>query len=99
MLPVGEPATPALVNNNQTLARNVFRMIISAISWLHERNVHRDIRWDNIILHNNSAVLIDFGTAIDIRKKTGDVPYEGGYICGPPRLLSDLDALYSGGGR
>jgi hypothetical protein len=95
MEPVGEPAIPALFNSNQYLARAVFQEIFSAIIWLHERNiVHRDIRWDNIVLHEDSAVLIDFGTAIDIGKTTWDVQYEGGYICCPPRLLRNLNALY-----
>ncbi len=95
MEPVGEPALPSVFNSNQSLARDVCREILSAIIWLHERNiVHRDIRWDNIVLHEDSAVLIDFGTAIDIGKITCDVQYEGGYICCPPRLLCNLNALY-----
>ncbi|KAF8539197.1 hypothetical protein BDD12DRAFT_839034 [Trichophaea hybrida] len=98
MLPSGEPAKPALLNTNQALAQKVFREILSAISWLHEQHiVHRDIRWDNIVLHEDSAALIDFGTAIDVSNPSLNVTYEGGYICCPPRLLfgRDLDAPYT----
>lgn len=38
--------------------------------------------------------LIDFGRAIDIQKIIRDVPYIGGWICCPLRLLCELDTPY-----
>ena len=88
MLPCHEAAKPDILNTNQDLTQKVCNKILSAIFWLHEQHfVHRDIRWDNIVLHNGSAVLIDFCSAIGIASLPSKVEYHGGYVCCPPRLL------------
>lgn len=69
--------------------------LLDALEWLHTHQiVHRDVRLDNIVWDITHAVLIDFGTAIDIHG-TSDVAYHGGYLCCPPRLLGNLDGEYT----
>ncbi|KAA8906867.1 hypothetical protein FN846DRAFT_890009 [Sphaerosporella brunnea] len=94
MTPVGQKIVPRNLNNDQKVAQAVLSDVLSAISWLHEHNiVHRDIRWDNVILNDSRAVLADLGTAVTL--PCSDVNYRGGFICCPPRLLSDVAAPYT----
>ncbi|KAA8894818.1 kinase-like domain-containing protein [Sphaerosporella brunnea] len=94
MLPVGKPVDMVLLNNNGLMARQVTADVFSAMTWLHEHNiVHRDIRWGNIILHNGHGVLIDFGSAVVL--PTPPIPYEGGFLCCPPRILPSITQPYT----
>ncbi|KAA8894079.1 hypothetical protein FN846DRAFT_913285 [Sphaerosporella brunnea] len=69
MLPVGCPIIPAVFNRNPTLARAVLSDVWDALGWLHGHGiVHRDVRWDNIVTHNDRGVLIDIGSAIEATK-------------------------------
>lgn len=39
--------------------------VLSALEWLHNHGiVHRDVRWDNVIYHEDRAILIDLGAAV-----------------------------------
>jgi len=81
-------------------ARRVLHQLVSAVHFMHSRNViHRDIKPENIILENsqyNSKVkLIDFGFAVlttdkSVRKQA--------YVCGTPGYLAPeviSDTLYT----
>jgi serine/threonine protein kinase len=51
---------------------SVFRGILSALTRLHEIQViHRDIKCNNIVVQNNVAKLIDFGSACECNTGTG----------------------------
>lgn len=43
---------------------HLFRQIIAGVECLHQHSVsHRDIKLDNVMLHNGTPVLMDFGSA------------------------------------
>ncbi|KAA8894702.1 hypothetical protein FN846DRAFT_912596 [Sphaerosporella brunnea] len=96
MLPCGVPADPDDLNGWPTRARCVLNDVWSALMWLHKHDIlHRDIRWDNIVLYGTRAVIVDYGGGIDLGELAGDATdYVGGFICCPPRLLGDLQRPY-----
>lgn len=58
---------------NEVKAANIIQQILSAISYLHDRNIcHRDIKAENILLEEIGDIcnikLIDFGTATFFEK-------------------------------
>ncbi|KAA8902290.1 hypothetical protein FN846DRAFT_891524 [Sphaerosporella brunnea] len=94
MLPVAQPVDTVLLNNNGFMARTVTSDVLSAMTWLHERGiVHRDIRWDNIMMHSEHGLLVDFGAAVFL--PTPPVSYQGGFACCPPRVLPVIDRPYT----
>lgn len=43
----------------------ILKDVLSALEWLHNHEiVHRDVRWDNVIYHEDRAILIDLGAAV-----------------------------------
>jgi serine/threonine protein kinase len=81
-----------------SVSRSLIYGLLDGLEWLHShRIVHRDIRLANVIINNgDEAVIIDFQTAVDL-DMAEDIPYLGGRICWPRRLLSsnDKDKLYT----
>lgn len=59
---------------HEGIARYYFTQLVSAVEYLHSRNVaHRDIKLDNILLDDNfQLMLIDFGFAEECRAKTSE---------------------------
>lgn len=59
---------------HEGIARYYFMQLISAVEYLHSRNVaHRDLKLDNILLDDNfQLMLIDFGFAEECRSKTSE---------------------------
>lgn len=89
--PVGIQLEPTMSLNPQQ-ARGILNDITSAVQWLHLRHIiHRDIRCENIVLHNSRAILIDFDLAFFL---LWSVPttYSGGHICIPPTHLKGIIA-------
>lgn len=70
--------------------------VLDALQWLHTQHIiHRDVRLGNIIWDIDHAVLIDLGAAIDVADRgESNILFCGGYVCCPPRLIGQLNALY-----
>lgn len=78
----------------QTKARKILREMLESLKWLHgNRIIHRDVRWDNIVVpFGGQAVLIDFGAAVIDNGSMCD--YNGGIVCAPTRVIGDPDRRY-----
>lgn len=56
---------------HEGIARYYFHQLVSAVEYMHSKNVaHRDIKLDNILIDDNyQLILIDFGFAEEVRAK------------------------------
>lgn len=75
--------------------RKILYDVLQALKWLHLQHIiHRDVRWDNIIWHNDHAVLIDLGASIYVPTAESRTIYDGGNICCPPALIGRFNQVY-----
>lgn len=75
--------------------RKILEGVLSAIKWLHSKKIiHRDVRWDNIIWHNDHAVLIDLGASVYVPDNEATTIYDGGNICCPPGIIGKFNQVY-----
>lgn len=89
--PLGQPCN--ILTMKQPLAYTILRDTLTALQWLHDRNIiHRDVRWDNIVVVGGRGVLIDFGAAIIHDGRLHD--FEGGIVCAPSRVIGQFDRQY-----
>lgn len=89
--PLGQPCN--IFTIKQPLACTVLRDILTALKWLHsERIIHRDVRWDNIVVSGGRGILIDFGAAIVHDGRMHD--FEGGIVCAPSRVIGQFSRQY-----
>lgn len=89
--PLGAPCD--IYSMKQPLACTVLLEILSALEWLHgNRIIHRDVRWDNIVVVGGRGVLIDFGAAILNDGRMHE--FEGGIVCAPSRVIGQFDRQY-----
>lgn len=54
--------------------------------------IHRDVRWDNIVIAGGRGVLIDFGAAIINDGRMHG--FEGGIVCAPSRVIGQFSRQY-----
>src|SRR5712692_6088646 len=79
----------------ETLA--ITKQVASALDYAHRHGViHRDIKPDNILLHEGEAVVADFGIALAVREAGGSRLTESGLSLGTPQYMSPEQAT---GGR
>lgn len=91
IMPLGQPCN--IFTMKQPVATTILRDILTALEWLHiKKIIHRDVRWDNIVLHGSRGVLIDFGAAIIHDGRLHD--FEGGIVCAPSRVIGQFDRQY-----
>lgn len=75
--------------------RKILDGVLEALKWLHRKQIiHRDVRWDNIIWHEDHAVLIDLGASVYVPTAEFMTIYDGGNICCPPALIGKFNQAY-----
>ncbi|KAF8431545.1 hypothetical protein BGX38DRAFT_1263415 [Terfezia claveryi] len=97
--PRGRPFSLAILRKRSD-ADTMFAEIIDSIFWLHStaRIIHRDIRRDNIIIHEGHPIIIDFDCSykLNARDQAKITTYAGGLICVPKRVvkraINEIDA-------
>ena len=76
---------------NEDRAKELFHGLIQALEYLHSKHIiHRDIKPDNILVHDNTVKIIDFGLSVlesESSKKTGFLMGTDGYM--PPEAYRD----------
>lgn len=93
VMPVGQRVIVSELDEPDVIT--ILHDVLAALQWLHSKNIiHRDVRIDNVILHDRHARLIDFGAAIEI-PAPADTAYWGGYICCPVELIGDFTRPYT----
>lgn len=93
IMPVGSRIDPTELSEHTAIT--ILTDVLAALTWLHSKNIlHRDVRIDNVVLHEGRARLIDFGAAIEL-PAVPDTPYWGGYLCCPQELIGDFSRPYT----
>jgi eukaryotic-like serine/threonine-protein kinase len=84
-----EQAKPLSVEETVTIGRAV----ASALDYAHRHGVvHRDIKPDNIMIHQGEAMVTDFGIAKALARSGDDTLTEAGLLVGTPTYMSPEQA-------
>lgn len=91
--PRGAPSIPGHKNIPWP---TVLENVLAALKWLHDHHViHCDVRWDNVVIFGDRAVLVDLGASIRFDPDKPEYAiYDGGYICCPRELIGDFTKPY-----
>jgi serine/threonine-protein kinase len=74
-------------------AVSITRAVIAALDYAHRRDViHRDIKPDNIMLHEGTPMVADFGIALAVDQVGGDRITATGLSLGTPSYMSPEQA-------
>ena len=68
--------------------------VASALDYAHRRGViHRDVKPENILLHDGSALVADFGIALAVEQARGRRMTQTGISLGTPQYMSPEQAM------
>jgi serine/threonine protein kinase/Tfp pilus assembly protein PilF len=76
-----------------TESLTIIRQVASALGYAHAHGViHRDVKPENIMLHEGEAMIADFGIALVLTEATDRIT-EHGYVVGTPAYMSPEQSL------
>ena len=75
-------------------AVRIAREVLSALDYAHRhRVIHRDVKPENILLHDGSALVADFGIALAVQTAGGARMTQTGLSLGTPSYMSPEQAM------
>ncbi|HXQ29625.1 MAG TPA: protein kinase [Gemmatimonadales bacterium] len=75
-------------------ALSITRQVATALAHAHARNVvHRDVKPENILLHEGEAMVADFGVALATNDTSEDRLTDAGLALGTPQYMSPEQAV------
>ena len=75
-------------------AVSIIRQVAAALEHAHLRHlIHRDVKPENILLHEGEAMVADFGIALAVSEVSGERLTETGLAMGTPEYMSPEQAM------